>query len=336
MNILVTGGAGYIGSHTVKRFIEVGHRVSVLDNLSHGYRAAVHPEAFFYEGSCGDTLLLARIFSEREIEGIIHLAADSDVGESILNPVKYYENNFVNTLRLLSACSAAKIQKIVFSSTAMIYGSSEINPITEKQLPNPLNPYARSKYMAELALEDFSRVYGLGYTILRYFNIAGASPQGEIGEDHFPEHHLIPRLLAAIREGGTVRIFGTDYPTDDGTCIRDYVHVLDLVEAHRLALERLKPGRGKVYNVGSDHGFSVKDVIHACEGVTERKLMIEVTGRRAGDVPVLVASGAKIRRELEWVQRYPTIEQIISHAWEWHTRNPHGYREEETPSWDTA
>jgi len=337
MNILVTGGAGYVGSHLVKRLIELGHHISVLDNLTHGYRASINPRAFFYQGSCGDSLLLARIFSEQKIDAVIHLAADSDVGESIQNPGKYYENNFASSIRLLSACSAARIKRFVFSSTATIYGSPNVNPITEAQAPNPIHPYARSKYMTELALEDFSHAYGLGYTVLRYFNVAGASPEGEIGEDHFPEHHLIPRLLAAIRDpGGAVRVFGTDYPTKDGTCIRDYVHVVDIVEAHRLAVERLEPGHGKTYNVGSDHGFSVRDVIRACEGVTERKLLVEVTGRRPGDAAVLVASGEKIRRELDWSQRYPGIEQIISHAWEWHSRNPHGFRVEETPSWDTA
>lgn len=328
MKVLVTGGAGYIGSHAVRELLDSGHQVVVLDNLSKGHEEAIDKRAAFVRGSTQDIDLVVNKMKLHGIEAVMHFAADIEVSESVTDPCKYYQNNFSNSLMLLEAMNICGVKKIVFSSTAAVYGNPEKTPVSETGLRNPINPYGRSKMMMEMALEDASCAYGIGYTILRYFNVAGASPDSTIGEDHSPESHLIPRILTAAREGTAVKIFGTDYPTQDGTCIRDYVHVVDLVRAHILALEKIEPGKGNIYNLGSEKGFSVREVIAACERVTGRKIVIEESERRTGDPAVLIASSLKIKEELGWERKYPDMETIVAHAWNWHSSHPKGYVQE--------
>jgi UDP-glucose 4-epimerase len=326
MNVLVTGGAGYIGSHAVRLLLDQGHLVSVLDNLSHGHLPAIDQRASFIKGDTGDRALVMNLLRQKKIEAVLHFAADIEVGESVVNPGKYYQNNFSNALVLLGALVETGVKKIVFSSTAAVYGDPEKNPIEETQARRPINPYGKSKMMTEMAIEDFAQAHGLGYAILRYFNVAGASADGSIGEDHRPESHLLPKILAAAREGsGPVRIFGTDYPTPDGTCVRDYVHVVDLVNAHLLALQKIEAGKGEIYNLGSENGFSVRAVIAACEKVVGKKLSVTEESRRPGDSAVLVASSKKIREKLGWKPQYPDLETIVQHAWNWHQTHPQGY-----------
>lgn len=329
MRVLVTGGAGYIGSHAVRELLRAGHVVTVLDNLATGHREAVDRQAHFVEGETGDAALVVKTLREREIEAVLHFAAFIEVGESVVDPDKYYRNNFSAPLVLLGAMREAGVQKIVFSSTAAVYGNPNQVPIPEDHPRQPINPYGRSKMMTEMAIEDASKAYGLGYAILRYFNVAGADPSGDIGEAHEPESHLIPRVLQAARDGKTVGIFGTDYRTGDGTCVRDYIHVVDLVNAHILALGKITAGQGAIYNLGSENGFSVREVIEACRAVTGIDIKTEIHPRRAGDPDSLIASSAKIRTACGWKPRYPDLKTIIAHAWNWHTRHPHGYRTRE-------
>ena len=325
MRVLVTGGAGYIGSHAVRELLGAGHEVTVLDDLSKGHREAVDPRAEFVLGDTGDFDTVKTVLTDRRIEAVLHFAAYIEVGESVEDPYKYYGNNFSNALKLLEAMRAAQVKKIVFSSTAAVYGNPERVPIEETALRQPINPYGRSKMMTEMAIEDASRAYGLGYAILRYFNVAGASPDGTIGEAHEPESHLIPRLLAAAAEGRPAMIYGTDYPTPDGTCIRDYIHVVDLVNAHILALEHVREGEGQIYNLGSETGFSVREVIEACRKVTGREFKADEHPRRPGDPASLVASSSRIRA-LGWQRQYPDLETILSHSWNWHSTHPKGYK----------
>lgn len=326
MQVLVTGGAGYIGSHAVRELIGSGVKVVVIDDLSNGHREAVDIKAKFINGSTADYDLLFNTLKEHQIDAVMHFAANIEVGESVVNPEKYYANNFTNSLNLLKAMRDANVQKIVFSSTAAVYGNPEKTPIEEDQLRSPINPYGKTKLMTEMAIEDFSKAHGLGYTILRYFNVGGAHPDGTIGEDHEPESHLIPRVLLAARDRKEpMKIFGTDYPTPDGTCVRDYVHVVDLARAHVQSLEGIQPGRGDVFNLGSESGFSVREVIAACVRVTGVKIDVVEDARRLGDPAVLVASSKKIREKLGWKRQYPEIETIVGHAWNWHTRNPNGF-----------
>jgi UDP-glucose 4-epimerase len=325
MRVLVTGGAGYIGSHTVRELINSNHEVTVLDDLSNGHQEAIDPRANFIKGSTGDMELLLHRLHAHQIDTVIHFAASIEVAESVKNPYKYYSNNFSNTLTLLNAMIKIGIKRFLFSSTAAVYGNPEKTPIEENQKRNPINPYGKSKMMSEMAIEDLCHAHGLGYTILRYFNVAGASPDSSIGEDHKPESHLIPRILISARDGSEVRIFGTDYDTKDGTCIRDYIHVVDLARAHVLAVEKMEEGKGTIYNLGSEKGFSVREVISACEKVVEKKIHIFEDIRRSGDPAVLIASSAKIRRELKWAPLYPDIDTIVQHAWQWHSTHPHGY-----------
>lgn len=325
MRVLVTGGAGYIGSHAVRELINSGHSVTVLDTLAKGHEEAVDPRATLIIGSTANTELLMQRLHAHQIEAVMHFAADIEVGESVIDPYKYYKNNFANSLSLLHAMMKVGVKKFVFSSTAAVYGNPDKTPIEENQRRNPINPYGRSKMMTEMAIEDFCQAHGLGYTTLRYFNVAGASPDATIGEDHEPESHLIPRILGAARDEGEVRIFGTDYDTHDGTCIRDYVHVVDLARAHVLAIEKMTEGQAKVYNIGSETGFTVREVISACENVVGKKLKVIETERRAGDPAVLVASSRRIRQELNWEPLYPNIQTIVQHAWHWHSTHPHGY-----------
>ncbi len=326
MNILVTGAAGYIGSHATRELIAEGHQVIAYDNLSHGHRAAIDAKAVFIHGDTANSMLLKETFAQYKTEAVMHFAADIEVGESVVNPSKYYRNNFCNALNLLDAMNDSGVKKIVFSSTAAVYGNPVKTPIEEGDLRAPINPYGRSKMMTEMAIEDHSRAHGLGYAVLRYFNVVGASPDATIGEDHRPESHLLPRLLMATRAGtAEAKVFGSDYPTPDGTCVRDYVHVVDLARAHALAIKSIVAGKGDVYNLGSEDGFSVLEVIRAVEKVTGTPMKVLSEERRAGDPAILVASSKKIRETLGWERRYPDLTSAVEHAWAWHRSHPDGY-----------
>jgi UDP-glucose-4-epimerase GalE len=327
MRILVTGGAGYIGSHAVRLFLERGHDVWVYDNLSVGHRGAV-PTGRLTVGDLAEVARLDHALIDRRIEAVVHFAAFAYVGESVREPGKYYQNNLVNTLQLMECLRRNGVGRLVFSSTCATYGVPERVPITEEEKQQPINPYGRGKLAVEWALADYCRAYGWGYAALRYFNAAGASPRGDIGEDHKPETHLIPLVLQAVLGlVPHVEIFGTDYPTPDGTCIRDYIHVDDLAEAHLLALERLEPGREMKYNLGIGRGYSVREVIHVVEQVTGKRVPVQAGPRRAGDPPVLVAAADKARRELGWTPRYGELGPIIETAWNWHRTHPMGYKD---------
>jgi len=319
MNILVTGGAGYIGSHVLKALLKEGHQVITLDNLQKGYKEAVTGGKFI-EGDLADEKLLNKIMKEDEIEGVIHLAADSLVGESMEKPGKYYMNNFANGINLLQAMIDNDVKNIVFSSTAAVYGEPDEIPIKENNKTEPTSTYGESKLFFEKALKRYDDTYGLKYASLRYFNAAGADPEGEIGEAHDPETHLIPIVLqTALGIRDKIYIFGDDYPTNDGSCIRDYIHVNDLAAAHLLALEALAEGKeSSIYNLGSGEGYSVKEVIDTVKEVTGRDFEVEISERRAGDPAVLIASSDKIQKELDWQPKYTELEKIISTAWQWH------------------
>jgi len=325
MRILVTGGAGYIGSHTVRLLLKQGHDVTVYDSLVAGHREAV-PANTLIVGDLQDTAHLDQILISRRIEAVVHFAAHAYVGESVTDPAKYYRNNVINTLNLLDRMRRNEVMKIVFSSTVATFGVTATLPITEDLPQSPINPYGRTKLIIEFALADYARAYGLGYAALRYFNAAGASPDGTIGEDHNPETHLIPLVLqTALGLRSHLDIFGTDYPTPDGTCIRDYVHVDDLASAHVLALDHLSPGAELKYHLGSEHGFSIREVIAASERITGQKIAVKEAVRRPGDPPALVASATKIRQELGWQAEYTQIDRIIETAWNWHRTHPRGY-----------
>ena len=320
MRILVTGGAGYIGSHAVRLFLDRGHEVWVYDNLSEGHRAAA-PADRLIEGDLADTARLDHALIDRRIEAVVHFAAFAYVGESVENPAKYYRNNLVHTINLLECLRRGGVRKIVFSSTCATYGIPDKVPITEDEPQRPINPYGRTKLAVEFALGDYARAYGWGYAALRYFNAAGASPRGDLGEDHAPETHLIPLTIQAAQGlRPQVHIFGTDYATPDGTCVRDYIHVDDLAEAHLLALERLEPGTEMRYNLGTGRGYSVREVIRTVEEVSGKKVPFQEGPRRPGDPPALVASSEKIERELGWRPRYADLRGIVETAWNWHRR----------------
>ena len=325
MRILVTGGAGYIGSHSVRFFLAKGHDVWVYDNLSFGHRRAV-PEERLLIGDLADTARLDHAVLTNRIDSVVHFAASTFVGESVREPGKYYQNNVVNTIGLLECLRRNRVSRIVFSSTAATFGVPEKMPITEETAQNPINPYGASKLMVERILADYARAYGLAFAALRYFTAAGASADGVIGEDHEPETHLIPLILQAVLgQRPHIEVFGTDYPTPDGTCIRDYVHVEDLAAAHLLALENAQPGQGLHFNLGTGHGYSVREVIQAAEAVTGKKVPVQEGPRRAGDPPVLVASSDRITRELGWKPRYTDLRVILETAWQWHKSHPRGY-----------
>lgn len=319
MNILVTGGAGYIGSHVLKALLKAGHNAVTLDNLQKGHREAV-VGGKFVEGDLADKELLDTVLKENNIEGVIHLAADSLVGESMENPGKYYRNNVANGLNLLEAMVKNEVKYLVFSSTAAVYGEPEEIPIEENHQTQPTNTYGESKLFFEKILKRYDDIYDLNFISLRYFNAAGADPEGEIGEAHDPETHLIPIVLeTALGIRDKIYIFGDDYPTRDGSCIRDYIHVNDLADAHVLAIEALNLGKeSSVFNLGNGEGYSVKEVIDTVKKVTERDFEVEVADRRAGDPAVLIASSDKIQEELNWKPQYPELEKIISTAWNWH------------------
>jgi UDP-glucose-4-epimerase GalE len=327
MRILVTGGAGYIGSHAVRLFLSRGHDVWVYDNLSQGHRAAVPAERLIV-GDLTDVAQLDQVLVQRQIEACVHFAAYTYVGESVREPDKYYHNNLINTLNLMTLLRRNGIGRFVFSSTAATYGVPERVPIPEDAPQKPINPYGNSKLAIEWALGDFATAFGWGFAALRYFNAAGASPDGTIGEDHDPETHLIPLVLQAILgQRAHIEIFGTDYPTPDGTCIRDYIHVDDLAEAHLLALEKLQPGKGYRYNLGIGRGYSVREVIKAAEAVTGKPVPVKLGPRRPGDPPSLVASSERIQQELGWKPKYTDLRPIIETAWKWHVSHPKGYND---------
>ncbi len=320
--VLVTGGAGYIGSHTVQRLQQSGYQVIVLDNLIYGHREFVEEvlQVPLIVGDIADTGLLQDIFATYPIEAVIHFAAYAYVGESVQNPTKYYRNNVAGTLALLEAMVKANVNNLVFSSTCATYGVPQQIPIPESHPQVPINPYGRSKLMVEQMLADFGRAYDLKSVCFRYFNAAGASPTGGLGEDHEPETHLIPLVLqTALERREAISIFGTDYSTPDGTCIRDYVHVVDLAAAHVLGLEHLlAAGNSEVFNLSNGNGFSVRQVIDAAERVTGYPIPVVESDRRPGDPPALVGTSEKAKRLLGWEPEYPELEVIIRHAWDWH------------------
>jgi UDP-glucose 4-epimerase len=316
--ILVTGGAGYVGSHTVKRLHQQGFDCLVLDNLVHGHRELVKG-AELIEGDIGDASVLKEVFSSNRIAAVMHFSAYAYVGESVTHPLRYYENNVGSTLTLLRCMLEAKVFRLIFSSTCATYGNPLHIPITEEHPQNPVNPYGATKVMVERILRDFSRAYGLKAVVFRYFNAAGADPGGEIGEWHDPETHLIPLVLeVAAGERESVQIHGADYPTPDGTCVRDYIHVCDLADAHVLGLSYLlNGGNSDFFNLGNGNGFSVKEVIQAVTRVNQCAVRHTYGPRRPGDPPILVGSAEKARRVLGWKPQFPELEEILRTAWLW-------------------
>ena len=329
MAILVLGGAGYIGSHTVYELIDAGRDVVVADNLLTGFRAAVHPKARFYELDIRDRKAVDALFEKETIEGVIHFAASSQVGESMVDPLKYYDNNLWGTTVLLQSMVAHGVDKIVFSSTAATYGEPERVPILETDRTDPTNCYGETKLAMEHMMRWVSRAHGLKYVALRYFNACGAHPSGAIGEAHNPETHLIPLILQVPNgQREKISIFGDDYPTKDGTCIRDYIHVSDLAQAHILALDHLlQGGESDVFNLGNGVGFTVKEVIDVARAVTGHPIPAETCPRRAGDPAQLIASSKKAVEQLGWKPKYNDLNTIIASAWKWHSAHPRGYEE---------
>ena len=328
MNVLVTGGAGYIGSVIVEALVQQGHQVTVLDSLYKGHRAAVAPPAALVEADLADRDGLRHVLDQRQVEAVIHMAADSLVAESMQDPAKYYRNNVINGLNLAEAMVSAGVKRLVFSSTAAVYGEPDTVPITEDAALQPTNVYGETKLVFERALAWFNRIHELRWIALRYFNAAGATQR--LGEDHSPESHLIPIVLQVpLGKRDRVQLFGTDYPTRDGTCIRDYIHVADLADAHILALNGLAAGSAasRAYNLGNGTGYSNREVIDAARRVTGHPIPVDEAPRRPGDPASLVASSADIIRDLGWHPRYPDIAQIVESAWQWHQRHPNGYQD---------
>ncbi|MCE5268770.1 MAG: UDP-glucose 4-epimerase GalE [Planctomycetaceae bacterium] len=329
MNVLVAGGAGYIGSHAVKQLLDAGHRVVVVDNLYRGHRPAVDPRAAFHQLDIADTEALTQAFFTHAIDAVMQFAALTYVGESVAEPLSYYYNNTAGTISLLRAMKAAGVNRIVFSSTAAVYGEPERTPIVETIRQEPVNPYGWSKWCVERVLRDYVAANrDFSFVALRYFNVAGAAADGSLGEDHDPETHLIPALLlTALGKRERATVFGADYPTPDGTCIRDYIHVEDLCNAHISAMNALQPGDARCYNLGIGHGYSVREVIDAAKRVTGVDFPVEYGPRRAGDPAVLYASAQKAMSELGWSPRYTDLDGIVATAWNWFRRHPNGYGE---------
>lgn len=328
MNVLVIGGAGYVGSHTVRLLMQAGHEVWIYDNLSRGHRQCVPPGRLI-EGELNDRAHLIDLFRDYEIDAVIHFAAFALVNESVNHPAIYYQNNVTATLELLEAMRSAGVWRIVFSSTTATYGQPDVVPIAETTLQQPINPYGFTKLVIEHALTDYARAYGFGCAALRYFNAAGAHPDGTIGEDHDPETHLIPIVLqTALGQRESISIYGNDYPTPDGTCVRDYIHVDDLGSAHLKALQLLKPGTNLQLNLGTGKGYSVQEVIEACRRVTGCPIPAVQADRRAGDPAELVADSRLAQQVLDWKPQYTNIEDIVRTAWNWHQSHPRGYATE--------
>ena len=327
MAILVCGGAGYIGSHAVHQLIEKGESVVIVDNLQTGHRDAVHPKAKFYEGDIRDADVLDKIFTENAIDTVVHFAANSLVGESVEKPLKYFNNNVYGMQILLESMVKHSVDKIVFSSTAAVYGEPKRIPILEDDPTEPTNPYGESKRIMEKMMKWVSRANGVRFVSLRYFNAAGAIEDGSIGEDHNPESHLIPLILQVpMGKREHITVFGEDYPTPDGTCLRDYIHVIDLADAHVLAIDYLrKGGESNIFNLGNGRGFSVKEMIEAAKKATGRDIKVEIGARRAGDPAQLIASSEKAKKVLGWQPKYTDVKQIIQTAWTFHQKHPEGY-----------
>ncbi len=325
MNILVVGGAGYVGSHAAKLLDRAGHQVWVLDNLSRGHRSAALAGRLI-EGDVSNRVHTRQVLRDKRIDAVMHFAAYALVGESVTDPAIYYQNNVVAALELLEAMREANVKRFVFSSTTATYGEPTKIPIAEDTPQNPINPYGFTKLVIEHALADYAAAYGFGYAALRYFNAAGATPDGDLGEDHDPETHLIPIVLqVALGQRKQITVFGNDYATPDGTCIRDYIHVDDLATAHLLALEKLTDGQGLRLNLGTGHGYSVREVIDACRKVTGHAIPEVVGARRPGDPSKLVADSRLAQQTLGWKPRYTDIQEIVATAWQWHQKHPHGY-----------
>jgi UDP-glucose 4-epimerase len=325
MRVLVVGGAGYIGSHAVRRLIAAGHDVRVFDNLSSGHIEAI-PAGLLTVGDLADRHAVENALRAHHADAVMHFAASISVPESVANPAEYYRNNVVGSLNLLEAMRAVGVSRIVFSSTAAVYGEAETVPISEESPTRPINPYGFTKRVVEQALTDYSAAYGLGAVALRYFNACGASDDASIGEDHRPETHLIPMILeVALGRREHVSIFGDDYPTPDGTCVRDYVHVDDLAEAHALVLEGIQTGKTRIYNVATGGGVSVRQVIEAARRVTGHPIPVVERPRRPGDPPALVASPQALMRDFAWSPHHTEIDSIVRTAWSWHSTHPFGY-----------
>jgi UDP-glucose 4-epimerase len=325
MTILVTGGAGYIGSIVTEELIKQGRDVVVFDNLSCGHRAAVHPQARFVQGDLARRSDIRAVFAQDDIDAVMHFASYTLVGESMEYPFMYLGDNVTNGLNLLREAVDHGVRRFILSSTANLFDQPETIPIDEEEPIVPGSPYGESKHVLERVLHWLDQIYSFRYAALRYFNAAGAAPNGNRGEDHDPETHLIPiTLQVALGQRERIVIFGADYPTRDGTCVRDYIHVVDLAHAHILALEALGQG-SRTYNLGNGLGFTVREVIETCREVTGHPIPAKVGDRRPGDPPVLIASSEKIRRELGWEPRYPDLRTIVAHAWDWHRTHPQGY-----------
>jgi UDP-glucose 4-epimerase len=324
---LVTGGAGYVGSHCLRILLAAGHEAVVYDNLSRGHQKAV-PAGLLVEGDLNDEVRLTALLKQRKIDAVMHFAALALVGESVEKPELYYRNNVLGSYHLLEAMRQAGVTKIVFSSTTATYGTPEKMPIAETTPQEPINPYGFSKLVVERMLDDYAVAHGFGFAALRYFNAAGAAPDGKIGEDHTPESHLIPIVLqVALGQRESISIFGDDYPTPDGTCVRDYVHVDDLAAAHLSALNRLQSGKSIKVNLGTGRGYSVCEVINACRKITGHTIPEKMGPRRPGDPPELIADSRLARKLLEWSPKYETVESIVETAWRWHQAHPRGYGE---------
>lgn len=326
MKILVTGGAGYVGSACLRHLLTHGYHAVAYDNLAQGHREAVPADRFVF-GDIADTATLTRVLREMRADAVMHFAAATYVGESVTDPEYHYRNNIAGTLSLLNAMRQTGVKRLLFSSTCATYGMNPKVPMAEDSVQDPCSPYARTKLAVEWMIRDFAHAYGLGFTLLRYFNAAGASPDGQFGEDHNPENHLIPLALQVpLGKRGKLTVFGNDYPTPDGTCLRDYVHVDDLAQAHRLAIEATHAGTTEVYNIGTGTGTSVMEIIRACEAVTGQTVTFDVVARRPGDPPALVASPEKLKGRLGWRPEYTDIRDTIATAWRWHQSHPNGYR----------
>jgi UDP-glucose 4-epimerase len=328
MNILVLGGAGYIGSHAVYQLIDQGYDVTVIDNLQTGHRDAIHPKARFYEGDIRNRKFMKTVFEKEKLEAIMHFAANSLVGESMVEPLKYFDNNVYGTQIVLEMMKEYGVKYIVFSSTAAVYGEQTVMPIMEEAASNPTNTYGETKLMMEKMMDWCEKAFGIKYVSLRYFNVAGAREDGQIGEDHNPETHLIPVVLeAALGKRPAITVFGDDYDTADGTCIRDYIHVEDLIDGHILAIKFLQNGgESHIFNLGSSKGFSVKEIIETAKEVTGIDIPVQMGERRLGDSTTLIASSKKAKQVLGWNPARTSILQIISDAWNWHLHHPNGYK----------